>query len=118
MWHGLNGEALTSEEANKLLGDKRRIIAKTMIRNGRERIGVSTVFLVLDHGFLEPHPVLWDTIVFGGSEDGVQMRYQSRDGALCGHRAMVGMIRMTIEIEQYFRARRRRLHTAYRARRA
>lgn len=118
MWHGLKGEALTNEQAERLLGDiDKRRIAQTIIRDRRERIKVSTIFMPIDMGFLdEARPVLWETMVFGGSEDGVQMRYASRAAAKEGHAGLVGMIRMVIEIEQVNRARRSRMHAGYRAR--
>lgn len=58
---------------------------------------VSTVFLGLDHNFwrrpeddpLGYKPILWETMVFGGSLDGEQRRYTSREEALKGHRALV-----------------------------
>jgi hypothetical protein len=58
---------------------------------------VSTVFLGLDHSFnldpmrspLDYHPVLWETMVFGGPLDQHQWRYTSRQDALAGHRRAV-----------------------------
>jgi hypothetical protein len=56
---------------------------------GAERIRVSTVFLGLDHNFAEVGPpVLWETMVFGGTLDGEQARYASREAALRGHQDM------------------------------
>jgi len=58
---------------------------------------VSTVFLGIDHNFcpqpmrspLTYKPILWETMVFGGHLDQEQVRYNSREKALEGHRAMV-----------------------------
>lgn len=50
------------------------------------KVEVSTVFLGLDHGFLESGPpVLWETMIFGGPLDQEQWRYTSREDAEKGH---------------------------------
>lgn len=127
IWHGMNGEALSHRQANELLADvKKRRVGQTVIRDKRERIIVSTIFMPIDMGGMEmldsgvfercPDPVLWETMVFGGSEDGVQMRYASRPHAKQGHRAISAMVGMVVAVEQAGRARRRRMHADYRAR--
>lgn len=40
---------------------------------------VSTVFLGLDHGFLQGAPILFETMIFGGEHDGAQERYRTWD---------------------------------------
>ena len=58
---------------------------------------VSTIFLGLDERFIsfdlqDPlihKPVLWETMVFGGSLDGEQRQYTSKEEALEGHRQLV-----------------------------
>lgn len=65
---------------------------------------VSTVFLRYDHGFRMLHrlistpeervqykPVLWETMIFGGNENGYQERYNSRAEAEAGHERAVRM---------------------------
>jgi hypothetical protein len=52
-----------------------------------EDVRVSTVFLGLDHNWSDDGPpILWETLVFGGSQDGTMRRYRSREDALRGHR--------------------------------
>lgn len=54
------------------------------------RVRVSTVFLRTDHQFVPGgEPILWETLVFGGSLDGEMDRYGSREDALTGHKLMV-----------------------------
>ena len=53
---------------------------------------VSTVFLVIDHGFEGP-PVLFETMVFNGPHDQWQDRYQTWDEALAGHNRVVEALR-------------------------
>jgi len=61
-----------------------RVVAKTTI-NG---VDVSTVFLGLDHQFGEGPPLVFETMVFGGSLDGEQERYSTWAEAEAGHRVM------------------------------
>jgi hypothetical protein len=52
-------------------------------------IRVSTVFLGFDQSFRGGGPpILWESMVFGGTLDGSQRRYSSRREALNGHRAL------------------------------
>lgn len=53
-------------------------------------ISVSTVFLGMDHSYsdLGP-PILFETLVFGGSCDGNMDRYATWAAAEAGHAAMV-----------------------------
>lgn len=67
---------------------------------GRERtasVGVSTIFLGLDHSFGSGPPVLWESMVFGTSLDGEQRRYTSRAAALKGHAELVALVREAYE---------------------
>ena len=58
---------------------------------------ISTVFLGFDHGWGLGDPVLWETMVFGGSLGGEQARYRSREEAELGHAAMVRRVELTLE---------------------
>lgn len=61
--------------------------ARDVIPIGEDvNITVSTVFLGMDHNvYTEGPPVLWETMVFGGSLDEEQERYTSESAALEGH---------------------------------
>lgn len=54
---------------------------------------VSTVWLGLDHSFPLPGhpriPIIFETMIFGGSEDGFQERYATEEQARKGHRNAV-----------------------------
>lgn len=55
---------------------------------------ISTVFLGIDHGFGHGEPVLWETMVFGGSLDGEQDRCAgARLNASAMHERMVIRVR-------------------------
>lgn len=68
--------------------ESKRIVARTEIGD----LLVSTVFLGIDHRFHEEGPpILWETMVFGGSprKDLGQWRYASHAAALKGHEEAV-----------------------------
>lgn len=65
-----------------------RKIGYTKTENGN----VSTVCLGLNHQFDDGPPLLFETLVFGGTEDGDMERYSTYDQAVCGHKKMVEKI--------------------------
>ena len=92
-WYVLNEqggpvEAASALEGAKAFDDPRRIVAQQEIGNVR----VSTIFLGLDHGFGEGPPLLWETMIFGGTHDKDQWRYSSRADAVAGHEAAVALV--------------------------
>ncbi len=56
-------------------------------------ITVSTVFLAIYHAFNGGAPVLFETMVFGGSLDCAQERYATWEEAEAGHKAMLARVR-------------------------
>ena len=68
-----------------------RTVARTKIGPAE----VSTVFLGLDHNFTdEGPPVLFETMVFGGSQDQQQERYCTWEEAEAGHAKMVKRVKV------------------------
>lgn len=65
-----------------------RHVAQTEIGDVR----VSTVFLGLDHAFGGGRPLLFETMIFGGSEDGYCERYETWDEAEAGHATAVALV--------------------------
>lgn len=59
-----------------------RTVARDKTADGQ----VSTVFLGLDHSFGEGPPLLYETMVFGGSMDQEMQRYTTRKQAVAGHK--------------------------------
>ena len=59
-------------------------------------IGVSTVFLGLDHQWGNGPPLLFETMVFGGELDGEQERYSTWEEAIEGHENMCILVQYTI----------------------
>ena len=63
-----------------------RVVARTDFDGGY----VSTIFLGLDHRFTNSgEPILWETMIFGGSHDQYQDRYTSAEDAKRGHQKAV-----------------------------
>jgi hypothetical protein len=61
-------------------------VALTQLPNEK----VSTVFLGLDHQWVVGSPpILFETMIFGGSADGYQCRYNTYEQAAASHRQVV-----------------------------
>lgn len=56
---------------------------------------ISTVFLGLDHGFLDSSkPILWETMIFGNiNMDEYCERYSSAEDAIEGHKKAVELVK-------------------------
>ncbi len=65
----------------------------------QEKVGevrISTVFLGIDHGFLDDGaPLVFETMVFGGEHDDLTERYHTWAEAEEGHKATVMMVAKT-----------------------
>jgi hypothetical protein len=71
-----------------------RLVDYTQITSACE---VSTIFLGIDHRMYgEGPPILFETMVFGGSLDENQWRYSSWDDALTGHKSAVRKAREAV----------------------
>ena len=69
---------------------KLRRVAEDFVADSR----VSTVFLGLDHSY-QIHggpPILYETMIFGGPQDGFQERYETREDAVKGHAMALEMV--------------------------
>lgn len=74
-----------------------RQVADDIIGNVR----VSTVFLGLDHRFSgDGDPILWETMIFGGKQDGYQDRYTSKESAIEGHQKALNLVQTETFAEQ------------------
>jgi hypothetical protein len=60
-----------------------RTVGRTVLPDGTR---ISTVFIGIDHRF-DDHgpPLLFETMIFGGAQDGYQERYATWDEAVEGH---------------------------------
>ena len=65
----------------------------------KEKVGdaeISTVFLGLDHAFGDGPPLLFETMVFGGTLDQEQNRYSTWSEAEAGHKDMVERVKLSL----------------------
>jgi hypothetical protein len=70
-----------------------RSVRQDVIPSAGGTVAVSTVFLGLDHNHHRSGPpVLWETLVFGGPEDGLCRRYTSKSAALAGHQDVIAYL--------------------------
>ncbi len=57
-------------------------------KDTENNVEVSTVFLGIDHSFGGRHPILFETMIFGGEHDQEMDRYSTWEEAEEGHRKM------------------------------
>lgn len=81
------------EERNMLRWARSRGGHKSLKRTYIGDIYVSTVFLGINHSFLDSLPVLFETMVFGGEHNHYQERYYTYKQAIHGHNTAVKMVR-------------------------
>lgn len=98
-YHPRTGEPLLTVETFAAAVDDRE--ARRVALDEVEGLRVSTVHLVIDHGFGDGAPVLWETMVFPADDDETpktpewtdyQWRYRSLDDARAGHAEIVAAI--------------------------
>ena len=66
-----------------------RVVEQTMIGE----VKVSTIFLGLDHQYGDGPPLLFETMIFGGPEDGYQERYSTWEEAEKGHKTTCELVK-------------------------
>lgn len=57
-------------------------------------ISISTVWLGINHGISEDEPIIFETMVFGGSLEQEQWRYTTEAEALEGHNKAVELVKL------------------------
>ena len=67
----------TQDEWINMTGDEKRVDF-----NSFGEVEVSTVFLGIDHQFGYGKPLLFETMIFGGKNDGYQTRYSTWEEAV------------------------------------
>lgn len=79
------------------------------------RVLVSTVFLGSDHGWGEPDdlPVLFETMIFGGTYDQEQYRYRTWDEAKAGHARWCRLVQYADGKRGYSRSHWRKIRSAF-----
>lgn len=73
----------------KAMQEQNRVVAKDIVGESR----ISTIFLGLDHGWGDGPPLVFETMIFEGPEDGFQERYYTWDEAEAGHKKAVELVK-------------------------
>jgi len=69
--------------------DQERIVLQSTVGD----ITISTVFLGLDHNWKQKgKPLIYETMIFGGSHNYYTKRYSTKEEAETGHAAAVGLV--------------------------
>jgi hypothetical protein len=88
-----SGHPITMEQWAKLLENREYCrIGDTTIHVKGHDVRISTVWLGLDHCFGEGPKLIFETMVFGGSQDGYVRRYSTWQVATEGHVETANMI--------------------------
>ena len=74
---------------------KNRTVKKTEI----DDIQISTIFLGIDHSFSGHIPILFETMVFGGTLDQEMDRYSTWEKAEQGHEKMIEKVKKSLRKE-------------------
>ncbi len=63
----------------------------------QQEMTISTIFLGLNYAWGNaPFPILFETMIFGGMRDGLQVRYSTIDEAINSHNNIVKKIKSTL----------------------
>jgi hypothetical protein len=71
-----------------------------IVHVGDDMVGdvrVSTVFLGINHQYFDGPPLLFETMIFGGSEDGYQTRCSTWDQAEAQHAEALALVRKSLQ---------------------
>ena len=99
-WYKLDGVRPVPDETDGLWFMENKDARRVALTEIAKDIEVSTVFLGLDHNFRgEGRPLLFETMVFGGSMNGSMRRYENWIEAEQGHQEMVDKVREKMTLE-------------------
>jgi hypothetical protein len=93
-----DGNQITTEEFDKKRSDieYQRVGLFETLANG-EKISVATVWMGIDLGFVpDEAPIIFETMVFGGRNNGMMRRYSTELEALVGHNEIVDIVQDTL----------------------
>lgn len=93
-WYKLDGVRPVPDETNGLWMQQNNVARRVALTKIAKNIEVSTVFLCFDHSFGDnDKPILFETLVFGGTMDGYMKRYENWIEAEQGHQEVVDKVR-------------------------
>lgn len=79
------------EEYAAWAGSRNRELDRVALDVLEGDIRISTVFLGMDHNYYGGPPLLYETMIFGGSHDEYQRRYSTRAEAVAGHKEALAL---------------------------
>jgi hypothetical protein len=89
-WYDLDGNPVGRDDWERMWDDfENRQIARTQVGD----VDISTVWLGLNHQFGDGPPLIFETMIFGGTHDEWQWRYATKEAALAGHDQAVALVR-------------------------
>ena len=90
------GRPMTSEQWVKAFEEDFEVNRRVAWTDVSEDIKVSTVWLGLNHQYGDGPPLIFETLVIGGSLDGEILRYSNEVQAVEGHQRMVEVVTATL----------------------
>jgi hypothetical protein len=106
IWYGRDGQPIDATTANRLLGDMDYSrVALTRIASSSDsgiEYVISTVWLGCNYNWDDGPPIIFETMVFGGSkgQDQACYRWSTEQGAQAGHAEVVATVAATVPDEQ------------------
>jgi len=102
IWYKLVGKKVVQTNEPPAGSD---IINVTNLEILDHKVKVSTVFLAIDHNHSRTGlPILFETMIFGGSHDQDQFRYTSYEAAERGHELIVKYITGRIYEDEFYKS--------------
>jgi len=93
-----DGNSITQEEWQEKVADieYQRVGVFETLANG-EKISVATIWVGMNQSFVpNQDPIIFETVVFGGRNNGLCRRYSTELEALVGHNEIVDIVQDTL----------------------
>ena len=107
LYYDRQGNPMTVEEwAEAMAHLFDRVVAKTSVvetpsSSDSQAVEVSTVWLGINHNWTgSGRPIIFETMVFGGPIDQEMWRYATEQEAVAGHREVVRLVQMALQVEE------------------
>ena len=97
-YYDRDGKSITQEEWQEKVADieYQRVGVFETLANG-EKISVATIWMGMNQSFVPTEePVIFQTMVFGGRNNGLCRRYSTELEALVGHNEIVDIVQDTL----------------------
>lgn len=92
MFYDREGNPISVERFGELV-EEHGVAYKQVAMTTVGRTMVSTVWLGLDHNYSGGPPLIFETMIFGGPNDGDMWRYATEEEAKAGHERVVALVR-------------------------